>query len=405
MPEHLTIFVKANGEPDLIQKDDKIPYVPRTRSGEALSSLDGQHMQYYWCTSGRWFDLINDNMSDSENPLALCIARRFGAHICSKPVRFAILFYSSFRKEGGKVSYVGMEYLGQFYGSAQDAIGRQSYAELVYACYAMCLYEIVSKRLCSEEFGKHANGFLISYQNLVKTETLTGEEQKLMSNAHFMISQARNITSSRWHVDENWFEFAETCIQRLESAGSRLLKSSKTIGDSNEDVSGWIPKSHHLFEAEGCVYTLYSLFETLSAISKDGRREFESLLGGEIHFYLNKLIGIVSKPACLAAGTPTSGYVLKDGKTTVLGDRLTRQLLCLYYIFELQYRILVEDWSDFNVKEVLQTSLAVCRLVPSPHESTLPGPEIRFVFNRGSFFAGIAAVEARNLKSPFQFSI
>src|SRR5271154_1701471 len=94
---------------------DAITLIPVTPSDELLSPLDAQYMHFYWCTSGKWFDLMNDSMTDSKHPLAVCAAHRFGTHISSKAVRSAILVYANFRKEGGKLSYVGLEYLAQFY--------------------------------------------------------------------------------------------------------------------------------------------------------------------------------------------------------------------------------------------------------------------------------------------------
>jgi hypothetical protein len=346
-----------------------------------------------------WFDLINDGMTDSKHPLTLCAARRFGSHISSKPVRAAVLFYSSFRKEGGKVSCLGMEYLAQFYEGAREAIAKESYIELLYACYAMCLYEMASKRRFSEDFEKHANGFLISYENLMKTSTLKGEEFKVMNHAYNMISRAIQITSSRWHQQGDWFNFAQICIQRLDNAAFRLLNSPQAIAEWN-DKSVWIPNSHHLVEAEAFIYELYTLFDRLSAVVRDGGSQFDWVqIAADIQFCLNTLLRIICK-------TPTHGltplpnvYVLKNGVTTLPGDKFTRQLLCSYYIFELQYQILVQEWSDSTCAEIVETSLAVCRLFPAPHESTYPGPEIRFIINRGLFFAGVVAVEARNIGS------
>jgi len=399
-PNSETRFSEPESHDDQIEL---IPRPPQIPSDQIVSSFDGQYMQFYWCTSGRWFDLINDGMTDSKHPLALCAARRFGGHISSKPVRSAVLFYSSFRKEGGKTTYLGMEYLAQFFESVQEAIAKESYIELVYACYAMCLYEMAAKRRFSEDFEKHAHGFLISYENLMKTETLTGEEYKVMSQAYNMISRATQITSSRWHQQENWFEFAQTCIQRLDNAAFRLLNSPQAIAQWN-DYSMWLPKSHHLFEAEGYVYELCTLFERLSGIMRDLSTEVDWVqTAADIQVYLKTLLRFITNTtATLAPSVLPNVYVLKDGRTKVPGDKFTRQLLCLYYIFELQYQILIQEWSETTRIELVQTSHAICRIFPAPHESTYPGPEIRFIANRGLYFAGVTAVEGRNIAGIFR---
>ena len=389
---------KSNSEMRLT--DDQIELIPRppqTPSDHNISAFEGQDMQFYWCTSGMWFDLINDGMTDSKHPLGRCAAHRFGPYISSKPVRSAVLYYSSFRKEGGKTTSLGMEYLAQFYESAREAIAKESYVELVYACYAMCLYEMTAKRSFSEDFEKHARGFLISYENLMKTDALTGEEYKVMSHAYDMISRATEITSSRWHQQENWFEFAQTVIQRLESSALRVLNSSQAISQAN-DYSTWLPKSHHLFEAERYVYGLCALFERFSGITMNLSIEFDWVqTATAIQFYLNTLLRFISTPPILRSSVLPNVYLLKDGRTTVPGDKFTRQLLCLYYIFELQYQILIPEWSDTTRLEVVQTSVAICRLFPAHCESMYPGPEMRFVVHRGLYFAGLTAVEGRNI--------
>ena len=216
------VAAKKVHETNLTDDDQDIEYIPRgppTPTHETLCTHDGLYMQFYWRTSGMWFDLINDGRTNEKYPLAVCAALRFGPHIASKPVRAAVLFYSSFRKEG-KLSCLGLQYLGQFYKGAREAIDKESYVELLYACYAMCLFEMASKRMFSEDFAKHANGFLISYQHLVGKGILTYEETKCHERGIQMIIQATNITSSRWHETENWYDFAQTCIQRLDSVTS-----------------------------------------------------------------------------------------------------------------------------------------------------------------------------------------
>ena len=400
--EHKSMPAKSNSEMPLT--DDQIEVIPRPPqipSDQTISAFEEQYMQFYWCTSGMWFDLTNDVMTDSKHPLACCAARRFGLHISSKPVRSAVLYYSSFRKEGGETSCLRMEYLAQFCESAREAIAKESYVELLYACYAMCSYEMAAKRLFSEDFEKHAHGFLISYENLMKTDALIGEEYKVMSQAYDMISGATEITSSRWHQEENWFEFAETCIQRIDNAAFRVLNSPQAMAQGN-DYSTWLPKSHHLFEAERYVYELCTLFERFSWITRNLSIEFEWIqTAADIQFYLNTLLRFISTPPILESSVLPNVYLLKDGRTTVPGDKFTRQLLCLYYIFELQYQILIREWSDTTRLEVVQTSLAICRLFPAPHESTYPGPEIRFIVHRGLYFAGVTAVEGRNIGGTF----
>ena len=389
---------------DLTDDDQNIEYIlrePPTPTHETLCADDGQYMQFYWCTSGMWFDLINDGVTNEKHPLAVCAALRFGPHIASKPVRSALLFYSSFRKEG-KVSRLGLEYLGQFYQGMREAIDRESYVELVYACYAMCLFEMASTRMFSEDFAKHANGFLISYQHLVGKGILTYEETNVMNAVYKMIIQATNITSSRWHETENWYDFAQTCFQRLDSVTSRLISSTKTISPWDLQKRAWIPASHLLFRAEAFVHKLCTLFNQLAFTRmKETKPDvFERIdTATAIEDCLAAIWKIISQSVMLDLHPSSVRLaVLEDGVTTLPGDIFTRQLIALYYTFRLQYLILIQEWSESTCNETIETSLAICRLYPSPHESTYPGSEIRFIVNRGLFFAGVVVVESQNLR-------
>lgn len=390
---------------ELVDEDEAIEVIPRqppTSIDLALDTVDSVYMQFYWCTSGLWFDLINDGKTGEKYPLTVCAARRFGPYIDSKLVRSAILFYSTYRKEG-KISFLGMQYLNEFYERAREAIEQESYVELVYACYTMCLFEMGSKRRFGEEFAKHANGFLISYRNLVQKCTLMPEESKLMNDAYEMIQLATYISSSRWHQEGNWLGFIQACIQRLDSVESRLLNFSKTIAGSGAQRV-WIPASHYLFPAEDFMYELCALFDRVSIMLRNGTEQrplywIETAIA--LRNCLNDLCQIISQPPRIQwpdspQNTPTL-YVLKDDRTMLAGDKHTRQLLNLYYIFLLQYLLLVEEWSEFTRAEAIQTARAVCRLFPPPHESTYPTPEIRYIVNRGLILAGVVAVECRNI--------
>ena len=91
-------------------------------------------------------------------------------------------------------------------------------------------------------------------------------------------------------------------------------------------------------------------------------------------------------------------FVLNDGVTTLSGDKFTRQLLALYYVLLLQYRIMVQEWSDSMWSKTIETALAICRLFPSPHEAQYPAPEIRFPANRGVCVALILVADSHNIR-------
>ena len=385
-------------------------YVPRelpTPTDQTLSRIDGLCMEFYWCTSGTWFDLVNESMKDAAHPLAMCIAQRFGPYVSSRVVRSAMLFYSSFRKEH-QLSYLGMQYLAQFYESAREAIDRESNVELLYACYIICLCEMACRRTLFKEFAKHASGFITSYQNVIDAGVLTTEEDKVMSQAHKLVIQITRITTSQWHQDENWFSFTETIIQRLESAATRAFCVAAISGASKNPLD-WIPRSHYLFRAQDCVYQLCTLFKLLSMIPRPYGEDLHSNwteVVASINGYLNDLARVLfARPAVFGPKQSQTLFLLKDGRTTLAGDKITQQLLTLYYTFLLQYQIMVQEWSDSTWFEAIQLSRVICRLCPSPHEAPYPVPALRFIVNCGILFSLVLLADSHNAKGTSILSI
>lgn len=58
-----TEFGDSNPTIDIILRE------PPTPKNDVLSSFDGMCLQFYWCTSGVWVDLINDGMTNEKNPM------------------------------------------------------------------------------------------------------------------------------------------------------------------------------------------------------------------------------------------------------------------------------------------------------------------------------------------------
>jgi len=383
------------------QTIDLIPRGPPTSFDQTLPPSDSLYMEFYWCTSGMWFDLINDRTTDATNPFAICTAHRFGLHISSKLVRSAVLFYSSFRKDRS-LSYLGMLYLALFYEYATEAIEQGSYVELVYGCYIMCLSEMTCRRRLFGDFEKHANGFLISYQKVVQAGRLTVEEYDSMSRAYELLARMIRIPRSQWHQDENWGDFTEAVTQRMDSATFRSVTVIR-IPRSPQIHATWIPPLHHLFRAEDIVYQLCTLFNRLSLILKntpDGDKYSWNETAVSVECALNRLEDVLFTPPAPFDSTELSPclVLLKEGPQSLSGDKYKRELLTVFYTFQLQYFIMVREWSDLTCSEALGTAIAICRLYPPPHEAHFPAQEIRFIVNRGLFFALILAADSNNVK-------
>jgi len=155
------------------------------------------------------------------------------------------------------------------------------------------------------------------------------------------------------------------------------------------------------------VYRLCTLFNQLSAILRseldDCLFDWDDTVGDS----LSDLATIIFSQSAIPIPQYQcyNVFVLNDGVTTLSGDKYTRQLLALYYILLLQYRIMVLEWSDSMRFDTIQTSLAICRLFPSPHQAQYPAPEVRFMVNRGFWVALILVADFHNFRgrNPFVY--
>jgi hypothetical protein len=365
---------------------------------DTLSSADSQFMTYYWRTSGMWFDLINDVKSGANHALAGCVARRFGPHISSSVVRSAFLYYSSYRIEGGNITCQGMIYLSTFCQEARKAIEMEQYVEVMYACYTICLYEMTSKRFFTNEFAKHAQGFLLCVEK--GRNNLTYEEQSVMLPAYDLISNALDTAQCRWSDKGNWLDFVGTVVERLECANARLLNANAHELGDNGNSTKWIPLSHPLFRAECLVHQLSTLFNLLGQNDKTIHEIEKKEIKAAVRNCLKGLWDIVSEPIPRDSYDDDELMELRlAGNIKLLGDNYTRQLLYIYYVFSLQNSVLNSEWSENICTEAIEIASTVCRLYSSPHISTFPAADIRFLANRGLVIAGLVAVEGMNILS------
>lgn len=371
---------------------------PRPPTEDTLPTLESSYLEFFWSTSSTWFDLLNDSIKNTPLPLAICASHRFGPHISSPLVRSVILSYASYRKDRGTVSFA-IQYLCDFCKYAREAIDDQgpgAYIELLYGCYLMCSQEL-SKRNFTGDFPKHAQGFILCYQRIVKLGVLTLEEEEVMQRAYHVILQMTMISASEWHEKDNWRGLTYTIIQRLDSAARRGLSIKGSSDAINQTL--WIPSSNSLAGSEWVIDGLCAGFTRLSLI-RLGVEDFNDLddIMAQIVLGLETLRNSLFTPKSSPSGqTYTTNLLLDDGVTYLQGDQYTRQLLTLYYIFLSQYRIMVLEWTESSLAAVLRTSRAVCRLFPPPHETQYPA-QLRFWLNRGLFIAGLIIADTNNFK-------
>jgi len=106
--------------------------------------------------------------------------RRFGPLLSSKSVRYGCILYSLYKhqydfRSQALYDHDHLLYLKHFYKSTREAITAKRYEEVVYACFAVCMYWIRLKRHFEEVVG-HAGGFKLAVENLMQTSPPIGEE-------------------------------------------------------------------------------------------------------------------------------------------------------------------------------------------------------------------------------------
>lgn len=113
---------------------------------------------------------------DDGSRISEWIYHRFGPDLSSsKPVRYGCILYSLYKHQDNSVASQRFQYLTRFYQSTQDAIDRQAYAELVYGCFAGCMYVLRTSGNFTEAMN-HAHAFKLSVHKLLETSALSDEE-------------------------------------------------------------------------------------------------------------------------------------------------------------------------------------------------------------------------------------
>jgi hypothetical protein len=129
------------------------------------------------------FGLGNFRLSPSNGPkhrLWDCVLRRYGRNLSSTPVRYGCLLYALFKNGHAKFKdQLHLSFLDQYYVAMQKAISLEAYADLVYGCYAGCMYVLRTTQNISEVL-QHLNGYRLSAYGLVSTSSLTEPELVLI---------------------------------------------------------------------------------------------------------------------------------------------------------------------------------------------------------------------------------
>jgi hypothetical protein len=165
------------------EPEETIELAPRqlpTPYDEMLTSFEGMHIR---SLRNREFLFGFTNLQYSRKDgrrLWELVLRRFGSNLSSKPLRYACILYSLFKN--GLMAFDGTQvllYLDQFYKSTREAVEHENYPDLVYGCFAGCMYVLrVRPRL--QEITHHAKAFQISVHRMAVISVVTEEELFLL---------------------------------------------------------------------------------------------------------------------------------------------------------------------------------------------------------------------------------
>jgi len=112
--------------------------------------------------------------------LSHIVLRRFGGTISSKPIRYGCILYSMYKNLAPMPDEnSSLIYLTEFYRSTRAAIDQEAYADLVYGCFAGCMY-LLRIGTQFEEIIFHMRAFQTCVTRLLETSVLDNEEMLLL---------------------------------------------------------------------------------------------------------------------------------------------------------------------------------------------------------------------------------
>jgi len=214
------------------------PEVP-TADDEVLSQFEGMVLQWfhrsnlywYWHNDSIHYFLPASFRNSSTDPTTFLYGR-YGPKLSSKVVRdAAILLCSHFQEGWASDKFRELEFRGQFYNHAIEAINNNCYADIAYASYMMCRY-VLNRGGSWEEISKHFSGFLVAYEKLV---TSTDNDAEGLSLKMLYANLLRCLNYETFYRPNDPPD--ETVLDHLASGDiARLIASTSRAGDLGDLV-------------------------------------------------------------------------------------------------------------------------------------------------------------------------
>ena len=212
---------------------------------------------------------------------------RFGSILESKSVRSAVLLYSSGVKGLDGVS-PDDHYLQRYYRDAGEALARKQYSELVYASWLACAHGFISGQPFAE-IAKQANVFLMSFQGLTSSSSLSAEELFLMM---CMCKDLFCCMTGDFGVDKNDAEWPMRTLMlyRLAELSEPFFSTEMDLGDPESKMQQEI----RYMRMQMRMYRLQICLDLLLTLRNPANNILAEEVGNSIIRILNDIRQIIS---------------------------------------------------------------------------------------------------------------
>ena len=156
-----------------------------------------------------------------------------------RPVRYGCVLYSLYHlRDILPNDSLQMDYLDLFYKSTRYAVKGKAFADLIFGCFAGCMYALRTRRAFNEILF-HAQGFRLSVNGLTRTYVVATEERFLLE-----CMWEKMI----WYMLQRIFAEPSPTIDVLK----QLAQSSKLLFDTapNRQQPRWLQESYSELEVK-----------------------------------------------------------------------------------------------------------------------------------------------------------
>lgn len=354
------------GQPEAMITD--IRRQPPTPDNESVNQIEAIYIEFF-----RERQLLNFRVGvtrlrgfDPETYLF----QRFGHYIRSKAVRYSAILYVTHQKDAVVDNDWRMQCQLRFYEHMQRVIQCNDFADVVYACYNMCIYGIETEQLPWHEIVNHFRGFLLGFEKFSTATDMPSEEiisvKVMCAN---LLSRFGASLRQQWMSHGPCKCLGETFMKIVEVTDN-ILRIVDVGGQSRSPTD-----SIHCFAVMQIqcyllqIYLDYYPFERAAegALTQTVAAQIKLQLEMFRVFFFAFPKGNELNTALEGLGNPpfdtgiVTAYVTNTAESLGYYDPW-RNYFARYCAQYLQYFILSGD-ADLDIDDVLKAAVTICRIV------------------------------------------